>query len=192
MSLDHVSFRAGDPAEIEFDRPFDAVLGRYVLQFQNDPASFLRRLAAHVRPGGIVVFHELDWGGCASVPSSPVFDRLCRWGVETLRRHGTEPRMGVKLHATFIAAGLGPPQMRLEAPVTGGPEPTALKLLTDFVPTILPEMERLGVATSVEVGPDDLFERMASDGMANGSVFVLFHQWGAWASVGDGSRAPEA
>ena len=29
-----------------FDRPFDAVIGRYVLMFQRDPAAMLRALAA--------------------------------------------------------------------------------------------------------------------------------------------------
>src|SRR5262249_7009106 len=36
--LPNVSFRAGDPAEIAFASPFDAVVGRYALQFEPDPA----------------------------------------------------------------------------------------------------------------------------------------------------------
>ena len=35
-SLRNVSFREGDPGEMTFDRPFDAVVGRYVLLFQAD------------------------------------------------------------------------------------------------------------------------------------------------------------
>lgn len=38
-SLRNVSFREGDPGEMAFDRRFDAVIGRYVLQFQQDPAT---------------------------------------------------------------------------------------------------------------------------------------------------------
>ena len=41
----NVHFREGDPAELAFDEPFDAVVGRYVLLFQSDPAAMLRRLA---------------------------------------------------------------------------------------------------------------------------------------------------
>jgi ubiquinone/menaquinone biosynthesis C-methylase UbiE len=44
-SLRNVQFREGDPGEIAFERPFDAVIGRYVLQFQKDPASMLRTTA---------------------------------------------------------------------------------------------------------------------------------------------------
>jgi ubiquinone/menaquinone biosynthesis C-methylase UbiE len=53
----NVSFRAGDPTEIAFDRPFDAVVGRYVLLFQADPAGMVRVLMKqHLRPGGFERF----------------------------------------------------------------------------------------------------------------------------------------
>jgi SAM-dependent methyltransferase len=185
MSIDHVSFRVGDPAEMEFEQPFDAVLGRYVLQFQPEPAAMLRRLAAQVRPGGVVVFHELDWGGCSSFPPARLYDRACAWGAETLRRHGTESRMGIKLHATFVAAGLAAPQLRLEA-LLGGGESAAVLLhkLTDILTTMLPETERLQVATAAEIGLDTLFERMMAEGVAQRSVFTSHHQVGAWVRVG--------
>jgi ubiquinone/menaquinone biosynthesis C-methylase UbiE len=47
--LRQVSFRVGDPAEMRFDRPFDAVIGSYVLLFRADPAAMVRRVAGHVR-----------------------------------------------------------------------------------------------------------------------------------------------
>jgi ubiquinone/menaquinone biosynthesis C-methylase UbiE len=37
-SLRNIDFQTGDPAEMTFSRPFDAVIGRYVLQFQKRPA----------------------------------------------------------------------------------------------------------------------------------------------------------
>src|SRR5215813_8464359 len=43
LSLENVTFAEGDPAAMSFDQPFDAVIGRYVLQFQKDPAAALRR-----------------------------------------------------------------------------------------------------------------------------------------------------
>src|ERR1700675_4963255 len=57
-SLSNVSFREGDPAEMNIEQPFDAVVGRYVLMHQPDPAAMLRGVVTHVRPAGVVVFHE--------------------------------------------------------------------------------------------------------------------------------------
>ena len=105
-----VTFQEGDPAEMTFDEPFDAVIGRYVLQFQADPAAMLRRVSGHLRPGGLAVFHEIDWAGISSFPPSPIYDRSCDWAVRTLRATGTETRMGAKLYATFVNAGLPAPQ----------------------------------------------------------------------------------
>jgi ubiquinone/menaquinone biosynthesis C-methylase UbiE len=183
-SLRNVSFRVGDPAEMTFERSFDAVVGRYVLQFQQNPAAMLRKLAAQLRPAGVVVFHEIDWGGLASFPPAPTFDRCCRWGRETLRLHGTDTRMGIKLYSTFVAAGLPPPWMRLEALVGGGANGLdLLRLTTDLMATLLPEMEHLGVATAADVGLDTLLARMRDEVIALSSVIVGPFQIGAWSRV---------
>lgn len=180
-SLRNVFFREGDPSALAFERPFDAVIGRYVLQFQTDPATMLRTIAGRVRPGGVVAFHEIDWGGLGSFPPAPTYDRCCHWGVETLRLHGTETRMGTKLHSTFVAAGLPPPSMRLEALVGGGTNSLPLlQLLAELVATLLPEMERLGVAMAADVRVETLVERMRSEVLATSSVIFGHYQIGAW------------
>jgi SAM-dependent methyltransferase len=183
-SLRNVIFREGDPGEMTFERPFDAVIGRYVLQFQKDPATMLRLIAGHVRPGGVVTFHEIDWSGLGSFPPTPTYDRCCRWGVDTLRLHGTETRMGFKLHSTFVAAGLAPPSMRMEALIGGGANSAALlQLLAELVATLLPEMERLRVATAADVGVETLVERMRNEAIATSSVIFGHYQIGAWSRV---------
>jgi ubiquinone/menaquinone biosynthesis C-methylase UbiE len=184
LSLKNVSFRVGDPADLAFDQPFDAVVGRYVLQFQKDPAAMLRKLATHVRPGGVVVFHELDWGGVGSFPPVPTFDRVCQWGAETLRLHGTETRMGAKLYRTFVQAGLSPPGLRLEA-LLGG-EPNSLDVLTliaGIIETLLPEMERLRVAAVADVEIATLLERMRAEVEQSRSIVIGHYQIAAWSRV---------
>src|SRR5262249_26239060 len=78
-SRNNVFFNEGDPAEMAFDRPFDAVIGRYVLMYQHDPGMMLRKLAAHLKSGGLIAFHEVDWNGIQSFPPSPIYDSCCRW-----------------------------------------------------------------------------------------------------------------
>src|SRR3984893_14135333 len=67
-ALPNVTFREGDPAEMTFDRPFDAVIGRYVLMFQSDPTAMLRGVAKHARRGGVIFFQEPDLDGARSFP----------------------------------------------------------------------------------------------------------------------------
>lgn len=180
-SLSNVAFHVGDPAKIHFETPFDAIVGRYVLQFQNDPSAFLRQLRAHLRPGGIVVFHEIDWGGVGSIPPVPTYDRACHWGQASLRLHGTECRMGARLHATFVGAGLSPPTMRLEALLGGGPNATdVLQLLSGVVETLLPGMERLGIATAADVNIPTLVERMRKEVDDTRSIVIGHNQIAAW------------
>lgn len=183
-AISNVRFLAGEPGELEFDRPFDAVVGRYVLQFQPDPAAFLRGLTRHLGPGGLVVFHELDWSGVASRPALPTFDRCCALIVETMRRRGTETRMGGKLYPTFLAAGLQPPMLHLEAIMAGGPH-TALRmdLVAGLVRTLLPEIEQLGLATAEELAVETLAQRMLAEAIECSATIVAHHQVGAWTSV---------
>src|SRR5262249_13744973 len=93
-SLRNVTFLEGNPAEMTFDQPFDAVIGRYVLMFQSDPATMLREVAKHARRGGVVFFHEVDWDGVGSSPPAPIYDRCSRWTAETLQLSGADIHMG--------------------------------------------------------------------------------------------------
>ena len=183
-SRSNVFFREGDPAQMSFDRPFDAVVGRYVLQFQPDPAAMLRKLAVRARPGGLIAFHEIDWDGVRSFPPSPTYEKCCRWIRETLQLLNVETRTGIKLHATFRAAGLPAPAMRLEA-VVGGPALVSdrLQLLANQLETMAPEMERLGVATAAEIALGTLAERMNAEIHALSSVIVGRSEIGAWCHV---------
>lgn len=181
LSLRNVSFREGDPANMTFAEPFDAVIGRYVLMFQPDPATMLRKLVAHVRPGGIVVFHEPDWDNTRSFPSVPTYERCCRWIVETLRLSGADPRMGIKLYGLFVAAGLPPPLMRLESVIGGGANGSdQVHFKTDLACTLVSEIERLGVATALEVDVETLAERVFDELVRCDGVVVGRSEIGAW------------
>ena len=180
-SLHNVSFLAGDPGDLTFEEPFDALVGRYVLMFQPDPAALLRSAAAHVRPGGVIAFHEIDWGGVESIAPVPTFDRCCRWCIETLHASGAQPNMIGVLHPTFVAAGLPAPSMHVERLLGGGAmRSNLLKWIADVLITLLPEMERLGVATAADVEPDTLLDRMTREAESIDSVIISHGQVGAW------------
>ncbi len=57
----HVSFIQSDVAQISSNKPFDAVVGRFILQFLPDPVGVLRSVSQLLRPGGAVAFQEPSW-----------------------------------------------------------------------------------------------------------------------------------
>jgi SAM-dependent methyltransferase len=182
LGFENVTFVVGDPTEMIFDQPFDAVVGRYVLMYQADPASMLRKLAANVRQDGVVAFHEPYRDGLRSFPPVPSYDRAWQLVDDTLRASGADPSVGIKLHAIFVAAGLPSPSMRMETLLAGGDHcEDHLHYEIDPVSVLLPETERFGIATSAEVGAETLVERALAEVLTSGSVVLCRCDVGAWA-----------
>jgi SAM-dependent methyltransferase len=183
-AVTNVSFLDGDPTEMSFDQRFDAVVGRYVLMYQPDPSATIRTLVTHLRPGAVVVFHEPYRDGIRSFPPVPSYDRAWQLVDETLRRTGGDTTMGIKLHAAFVGAGLAPPSMRLESIIAGGASCSDhLHLEVDPVAALLPEMERLGIATADEVDAETMAERVLAEAIATESVIVGRAEVAAWTRV---------
>ena len=183
-SLSNVTFREGDPAVLEFDQRFDAIVGRYVLMFNPDPAAMLKAIARHLKPGGAIVFHEPDWSGARSFPPSPIYDRCCDWIVQTFYKVGTNPTMGLNLCSAFVDAGLPAPTMGLNALVGGGTNDlSGIDLIGDLAATMAPVMEQAGVTTASNLMPETLNERMRSEVARNGGVVVGRYEVGAWSRV---------
>jgi ubiquinone/menaquinone biosynthesis C-methylase UbiE len=179
-NIRHVTFLEGDPAGMDFEGAFDAVVGRYVLMFQPDPVAMLRGVAKHVRPGGVVVFHEPDWSGVRTLPRVPLYEDACRWIVEAIEKNATESRMGMKLHPTFLAAGLPAPEMGLDAVVGGGEDMERIRFITEIVGTLQESIVRAGVASASEIGLMTLADRIAADAIAKGAVLASRSEIGAW------------
>lgn len=180
-SLTNVSFRVGDPADIAFDDLFDAVVGRYVLQFQPHPSATLAALAGLVRPGGVVIFHELAWVGPTSSPPCPTYDQSCRWAAETLRASGAETGMGLKLFTAFVAAGLPEPVVGCETLMAGGERAAGLLTqLTSLLETLAPAGSGLNPAQAINVGFDVLYHRMSEEACAQKAVLFGRLQVGCW------------
>src|SRR6516164_11323650 len=94
QSLRNVTFLDGDPTEMTFEQAFDAVVGRYVLMYQADPARMLSKLKTLLRPGGIVVFHEIDAHGERCEPPVPLHESILGWVTKVQSRGGADARMG--------------------------------------------------------------------------------------------------
>lgn len=109
---------------------------------------------------------------------------LLHWCVEAMRQRGADTHMGIKLHSTFLAAGLPAPTMRLHSVIGGGANASdQVHLTTDLAMTLASDIERLGVATADELGVETLSERVVREVNKNQSVVVGRAEIGAWSRV---------
>jgi ubiquinone/menaquinone biosynthesis C-methylase UbiE len=180
----NVRFEEAELKSFDTTRTFDAVVGRFVLLFLADPAELLRRLRHCVRPGGVVAFHEMDVEASTQVPASELHNRVIHWIHAACMASGTELNMGSKLLATFLRAGLPRPTMIAAARVESGPQSPAYDLLAGVVRSLLPLIERTGVATVEEVEIETLSDRLRQDAVAHERVIFLPRLVGAWSRLG--------
>jgi SAM-dependent methyltransferase len=166
----NVSFEQGDPVAFRPMSPFDAIVGRYVLQFLADPAAVLRQLSGHLRPGGIVAFHEIDWTGHRSDPSVAIWDRCCRLVTEVIAVGGAEIASGSRIPSIFAKAGLPAPSMGMTTIVGAGANShDVAQRMANLVVSLLPRMQDHGLIAPDEFDPETLAQRIADDVAASAS-----------------------
>jgi SAM-dependent methyltransferase len=182
QGLDWCRFSVADAEGFKSDQRFDAVVGRLVLMYLDDPARTLRSLARHLKPGGIMAFHEIVMSlmRCAPVP---LVSRVGEWLVTAFTRAGAEVDMGLKLHATFLAAGLPLPELHAAArPVTGA-DSAGYAVLAAVTRSLLPAIETFGVAAAAEVEVDTLADRLRDATLAAEACWLSPFMVGAWARM---------
>jgi SAM-dependent methyltransferase len=170
--LGNVSFAVRDLADLTVTAPVDALVGRLVLMYLDDPAAVLRRLLAGVRPGGVVAFQEMDMAATTSQPDCPLFTTSGDRIRQTFARAGIDYRTGLKLARIYRDAGLPAPETLQGARVESGPDSPVYAYVAQVTRTLLPLMERTGVATAAEVEVDTLAARLREQVLAADATVV--------------------
>lgn len=184
LGFGQVRFQVADIPTFETDEKFDALVGRLVLLYLPDPATAVQRLSQHLRPGGIVAFHEYDRSQFSQVPEGELFIQIKRWLLDAFVAAGSELDMGTKLYSTLVRAGLPPPSMVAATQVACGPSAPEYNYPVDLLRSLLPFIERAGIATAEEVDIDTLVARLRDDAVANERVIFLPRMVGAWSKLG--------
>jgi ubiquinone/menaquinone biosynthesis C-methylase UbiE len=178
----HVRFAVADLHDVREPGPFDAVVGRFVLMYFSDPGGVLRRLVPLLRPGAAVAFLELHMGA-RCLPPIPETDAAFRWVYDTIDRSGAAVDMGPRLWQVFRAAGLPDPEMALHQKVEPPPASAGVRYLVETIRSLLPMMERLGVATAAEIDVETLAPRLEQALLAAQSTFLSPRVVAAWARL---------
>jgi SAM-dependent methyltransferase len=178
----NVVFQAGDVMALDLGGGFDAVVGRWVLQYTPDPAALLGRARGWLRPGGIVAFQEIDLSiPPRAWPAGPLHEQVVGWTTPPAGAPGPDPQMGLKLFSTFLRADLPAPQLRRDVPMGGGPGWPGYGYVADTVRSLLPFLERVGMVRPDEVGVDTLEDRLRAEVTDQDGVQLLPAIVGAWA-----------
>ena len=177
----YVSFEQMHVEQLSAVGPFDAAVGRYVLLYQADPAATLRHVASLVKPGGRLIFHELDFGAVVPPwPEAPLWMKSYTIMGEAFRRTGNPPDFGKRLVRTFRDAGLPWPTLQAEVAVGGGPGSYVYGWVTDTIRSLLPRIVQLGLATEEEIQIDTLADRLEQEACTLGAQLIGPTQFGVW------------
>src|SRR5262249_21129313 len=135
------------PEDLFAEARFDMVVGRYVLIFQDEPASLLSAAARLVKPQGVIAFHEIDDADdFVAYPEVPSWTQANQLLMTSFRNLFPNPDVPGRLVACFSQAGLAAPNLFCEVIVGDGEHSPIPAWLADSVRTMLPQIIEHGWA----------------------------------------------
>ena len=176
---DNIGFIQSDINAVSLSRSFDAVVGRFILQFVPNPASVLRSVVRLLKPGGIVAFQEPSFAAFLHVcPQLRLWSAAVTLICESGRRAGVNVEMGFALHNVFLEAGLPAPKMYIDTPLGSGPDFTGW--VDDLIRTLLPKIREFNLSTEPLGDLDTLRERLHQEIVSANAVVPVLPLAGAW------------
>ena len=171
----NVEFVAGDARMIDFSDKFDAIVGRFVLMYMANPAEAFVNLVTHLKPGGIAAFQEPEYTLYPSFlhPDTPLMNQLIEWILDVFQHSGAHLDMGIGLYRAFVNAGLPPPEMHLQSPIGAAERWAGYRYMATIFQSLLPLLEKYGLATAEQVGVDTLAERIRQEVLVSKRPFFL-------------------
>ena len=138
-------------------QPFDVTFARIVLLHVHDPISVLRKLYSWTKPGGYIVIQDYDFRTMDAYPKPEAYVEYEKVFFEVYHKSGRDTRIGHKLPAYFVDAGIGSPDgtdvaghlMSLEQ---------ASGMVKAVYRSVLPRALQLGITT--EARSQAFFEEM--------------------------------
>ena len=181
---ENVSFVAGDCRTAALPDGFDAAVGRLVLMYTGNVTETLQAIAERVKPGGVVAFAEVDLSsvlGYMHAGSEGVNRSLWDSVASAFACAGIPTAMAPYLNRAFIAAGLGVPEMALQAPLGGAAGWSGYEWAAATLHSLLPVLEQYGVVTAEALDPERLADRCRAEVASTGVPLMLGAMVTAWA-----------
>ena len=183
---DNVAFHVGDASDLGLAGQFDAIVGRLVLTYLPDPVLALRRLQSLLRSHGMVIFQEGDPRTIGSEPECPLVSQIREWMVGALERTGCATNMGSCLGTLLDQAGFRVEGSWVSQPSYVGTTLSRLDWFADLTRTLMPALERAGLASLNAIQLDTLAARLVAEASARHAIVYAPRLVGVWARVSGG------
>lgn len=183
---DNIEFRESSAEEFKAQEPFDFAIGRYVLMHQPDPAAFIRSVAAHVRPGGVVAFHEAGLHDKHNLmtPPHPLISKVYDWLITAFQSFTPHPDAVARMVEHFHNAGVRrSPTLFCEIPTGAGPDSPIYGWFAHTVRTLMPQIEKIGAATAEQIDIETMEDRIRSVALDSHAQIMAPLQYCAWARL---------
>lgn len=178
--LHNVTFMEADVIDhIASTEPFDAAVGRFILQFLPDPGAVVRSLSRVVRPRGVLALHEPTWGPFLQFTAHLPLHSACASLIhQTFHRSGTRTDMELILYRAFLEAGLPAPSMRMELPI--GDDPDFTLWVYELLCSVRPQMMQHDLSCESLGDLDTLLARLQAEFAAAKAFGACIGLVGAW------------
>ena len=163
--LHNVSFTQADVGQVASSGPFDAVVGRLILEFLPDPGAVVCSLSKLVRPDGILAIQDACWGPFLHLTAHLPLRSKCTSLIHKAFQHsGANMDMERVLYRTFQEAGFPAPNMRIEIPV--GDAPDFARWTYDLICCLRPQMQQHDLPGETLGDFDTLLQRLEAEAAA--------------------------
>jgi ubiquinone/menaquinone biosynthesis C-methylase UbiE len=164
---------------------FDAIVERLVLFAVADPAETIRRVSRALKPGGVFVMLEFDnrWvqAGQSSWPRCELLEHLSATWLAAARRTGIHLDVGINAFSMTVAAGLTSPELRMHAPIGGGPDFVGYKWYAMQNRLFEAQYIELGLVRPGELQVETLAERLRREAIEKNAFFMVPPMIACWA-----------
>ena len=115
----NVTFVQADANALAIEGPFDAIVGRLVLNHNPDPVAMVRSVTQLLIPGGVLALQEIAVSPALAVAAGqPLWSRVITRIQDMIHESDMKPDAGLALNRIFQEAGLPDPHIHLDVPFT--------------------------------------------------------------------------
>lgn len=148
--LANVTFRTASVRDWHEPAAYDLVFSRFLLQHLAEPTAILAQMWESVRPGGVLIAQDADFGGLFCDPPNAGFTFYAEKYQQVLTLNGGDPALARRLFRCFLAAGLPGPQVRLAQSIGTEPDGDTKLLALSTLEATAESITDAGLATPAE------------------------------------------